>query len=215
MQFFYHQAYKFKPECVSCPYSHLLSWMNSQVPIREAFARVTAQIFGGMFFFWIQCHIWDFGLTKIHLGRSDLMSYGHCYTWLSVPTGMGFLVECGGAFVISVLGIFIFDFTLWPGANLHIRILFQTGLTVAIVLMGFYRTGGFFQPLLAFMRTFGCEGVMRKVGILDHIFVYWVGPSFGAVMAKLLSSWVKGQKEKNTGTCNFCPLFCRKNYVDD
>ena len=72
---FYDQAYKFKLECVSCPYSHLLSWMNGQMPLREAIARVTAQIFGGMFFFWIQCHIWDFGLTKIHLGRSkDLVN---------------------------------------------------------------------------------------------------------------------------------------------
>ena len=37
--------------------------------------------------------------------------------------------------------------------------------------------------MLAFVRTFGCVGVLQKVTILDHIVVYWIGATLGAILA--------------------------------
>ena len=37
--------------------------------------------------------------------------------------------------------------------------------------------------MLAFVRTFGCVGVLQKVTILDHIVVYWIGATLGAIVA--------------------------------
>ena len=59
----------------------------------------------------------------------------------------------------------------------------SSSVTTTLVLFSFHHTGGFFQPLLAFVRTFGCVGVLQKVTILDHIVVYWLGASFGAILA--------------------------------
>ena len=37
--------------------------------------------------------------------------------------------------------------------------------------------------MLAFVRTFGCVGVLQKVTIFDHIVVYWIGATLGAIVA--------------------------------
>ena len=64
-------------------------------------------------------------------------------------------------------------------------------MTISLVLVCFHHTGGFFQPLLAFARTFGCIGVLRDVTVVDHIVVYWVGATLGAVMAMYTAPYIK------------------------
>ena len=71
--------------------------------------------------------------------------------------------------------------------SLHIRIQLVTLLTVAAVLSAFYYTGGFFHPLLAFIRTFGCVGYYRpEISTSDHLFVYWLGPTSAAVFLTIV-----------------------------
>ena len=100
-----------------------------------------------------------------------------------MPTWAGFLFEFFGSFTCGVFGSTIFDYEIFISLNIHQRILLSSSVTTTLVLFSFHRTGGFFQPLLAFVRTFGCVGVLQKVTILDHIVVYWIGATLGAIVS--------------------------------
>ena len=76
-------------------------------------------------------------------------------------------------------------------ASIHKRIAASTSITLLAVLAAFHKTGGFFQPLLAFGRTFGCVGVLRPVSLLDHLLVYWMGASLGAVLSMYVAPLIK------------------------
>ena len=70
--------------------------------------------------------------------------------------------------------------------------------------MAFNYTGGFFQPLLASIRTFGCVGYFRpEISIYDHVLVYWIGPTFGAILVTILYPTIKER---------FFLLSCKKKH---
>ena len=185
------KTYKYRVECVSCPYSHIQSWLKGYIRLQDMFSRVLAQFVGGSVFFRWQGYIWDLGLTNIHIGRSYWMSRGRCLSWLAVPAWTGFLFEFTGALIAGISAILIFDFEILPRVNIHKRIFLNVCVTLSLVLIAFHHTGGFFQPLLAFARTYGCLGVLQEVTIFDHIVVYWLGASIGAVLSMYLAPLVK------------------------
>ena len=135
--------------------------------------------------------MWDIELTTMHQSRSYWTSYGVCYAWLAVPTWMGFCFEFGGSLLCNTFTAIIFDYDLITRLNIHKRILMSSSVTTTLVLISFHRTGGFFQPLLAFIRTFGCVGALQEVTIIDHIIVYWVGASLGAIVAMFIVRFIK------------------------
>lgn len=186
--------YRYRLECVACPYSHVQSYLKGYLTLKESIARICSQFLGGSVFFHWHGNIWDLGLTPIHIGRSYWTSFGKCASWLAVPSWLGFIYEFTGSLVCGVFGSLIFDFELFPSITIHARILTSTLITVSLVLVAFHHTGGFFQPLLAFARTFGCVGVLREVTILDHVVVYWLGATLGAVLSMylvpLIRPWV-------------------------
>ena len=146
------------------------------------------------------CDIWDLGLTKMHVSRSYWTSYGVCYAWLAVPPWIGFVFEFIGSLLCNVFSSIIFDFELIPKLNIHKRILLSSSVTTTLVLISFHKTGGFFQPLLAFIRTFGCVGALQEVTILDHIIVYWIGATLGAIIAMFFVRLVKKIQQKRSRT---------------
>ena len=209
------KVYMYRPECVACPYSHVMSWLRGYVSARDGAARVLAQIAGGSVFFRWQGYVWDLGLTAAHVGRSYWMSYGICSAWLSVPTWVGFLIECTGAMVTCLFGSLVFDFELMPTINIHKRLFVNAGVTMSLVLVAFYRTGGFLQPILAYARTFGCKGVLQEVSKIDHLLVYWVGPTVGAVVSMYLAPGVKRMMLKTSVFRGKPELYSRKYKTDD
>ena len=75
--------------------------------------------------------------------------------------------------------------------SIHLGIQLVTLSTVAAVASAFYYTGGFFQPLLASVRTFGCTGYFRPdISAYDHISVYWVGPITAAILISFLNQFI-------------------------
>ena len=194
--------YRYRADCVSCPYSHIQSYLKGNLALRETAVRILVQFLGGSVFFRGQAYIWDFGLTPIHIGRAYWTSYGRCVAWLADPSWVGFLYEFTGSLICGISTSILFDFELIKRMSIHIRILASSGITVVLVLISFHHTGGFFQPLLAFARTFGCIGVLREVTILDHILVYWIGATMGAVVSMYVAPYIKKliitiQKRKN------------------
>merc|ERR1712130_1052828 len=185
------KLYKYRVEVIACPYTHLQSLLRGWITPREASARIIAQFIGAEVFFSWQARVWDWGLTGVHVGRSYWMAYGRCAAWLDVPNIVGFCWEFGGGLVCGVAGIIIFDWELFPVASIHRRIAVSTSITLLAVLAAFHKTGGFFQPLLAFGRTFGCVGVLRPVSLLDHLLVYWIGASLGAVLSMYVAPPIK------------------------
>ena len=136
--------------------------------------------------------MWSLGLTPLHVSRPYWTSYGVCLAWLAVPTWLGCILEFSGSLVCGTATALIFDYEVFPAAGgLHTRVLLTSSLTTGLVLASFYRTGGFFQPLLAFVRTFGCVGATRPVSWLDHVLVYWAAASLGALAATAAAKWTR------------------------
>merc|ERR1712110_294164 len=185
------KLYRYRTEVIACPYTHLQSLLRGWITPKEASARILAQFIGAEVFFSWQARVWDWGLTGVHVGRSYWMAYGRCAAWLDVPNIVGFCWEFGGGLVCGVAGILIFDWELFPQVSVHKRIAASTSVTLLAVLAAFHKTGGFFQPLLAFGRTFGCVGVLRPVSLLDHLLVYWLGASLGAVLSMYAAPPIK------------------------
>ena len=185
------RSYLYRPECVACPYVHITSLLAGHIRGSHVVIRILSQLAGGSVFFRITCSVWDLHLTTIHVGRAQLMSYGECFSWLAVPSWIGFMIESFATLTSCFFANFLFDFHLFPNLSIHRRILMNSTFTICLVLMAFYRTGGFLQPLLAYARTFGCRGVLQEVTPLHHLFVYWVGPTLGAIISFYLAPLVK------------------------
>jgi hypothetical protein len=177
------KAYRYRAECIACPYTHILSCLSGQLSWRRATLRIAGQLAAGSAYFHLLAGVWDLGLTPIHVGRSYWMAYGRCATWLEVATWAGFLYESAGAMVCGLASGLLYDVQLWPRFSLHVRVLANCLVTLCSVLAAFHHTGGFFQPLLAYTRTLGCVGVLREVRLIDHLVVYWAGATAGAVAA--------------------------------
>ena len=94
-------------------------------------------------------------------------------------------LECVGTFVCTLLGSYLFDHEILPNFPLgyHGRILVQSLVTLCLVLSAFNFTGGFYHPVMATVRTYGCRGFFRNLTSLDHFTVYWMGSTLGALMA--------------------------------
>jgi hypothetical protein len=185
------KLYRYRAETAACPYTHLQSLLRGWLSPRDAAARILAQFIGARVFFSWQGRVWDWGLATVHRGRSYWMAYGRCTAWLDVSNQLGFLVELGGGLLCGVAGLLIFDWELCPKVSVHRRIAASTSVTLILVLAAFHKTGGFFQPLLAFARTFGCVGALRPVSLLDHVLVYWAGASLGAVLSLYIAPPLK------------------------
>ena len=185
------KTYLYSVDCISCPYSHINSYLRKFVSGKEMILRIISQFVGGSVFFHWQSYVWNLGLTDIHVGRAYWMSYGRCASWLSVPTWVGFAFELIGSFLCNISTVLIFDFSIAPSINVYPRIFLSSTVTVSLVLASFYYTGGFFQPLLAFARTYGCVGAVREVSVLDHIIVYWLGATLGAITAMYSGPYLK------------------------
>ncbi len=75
-----------------------------------------------------------------------------------------------GSFACGLAASILFDYdivSVFPGGN-HGRILVNSCLVTAFILWAFDKTGGFMQPVIATARTYGCRGVFRNLGGLDH-----------------------------------------------
>ena len=193
------KLYRYRLEISPCPYSHLMAVLKGLMTPRDAAARVLAQFSGAFVFMDWQKHVWDWGWTSAHIGRSYWVSYGLCAAWLDVSNEFGFFVEFSGGLLCGLAGSIIFDWELFPAASIHKRIAASTSITLLLVLAAFHKTGGFFQPLLAFARTFGCVGMLRPVSVLDHVLVYWLAASLGAVVAMYTAPYCKMILQKLPG----------------
>ena len=116
--------------------------------------------------------------------------------------------EFTGTLTCGIIGALVYDtITCQSNISRHVRIQITTLTTVAAVLLAFNYTGGFFQPLLASMRTFGCVGYFRpEISIYDHVLVYWIGPTFGAILVTFLYPTIKENSFVSSCTKKYKPL---------
>ena len=83
---------------VSCPYAHILTYIATHqdkvfgMQFSEMTVRMFAQILGGLWAYRLNQSAWNFFLTPGHWYLSINSSYGNCWTFLKVPTLMGFFI---------------------------------------------------------------------------------------------------------------------------
>ena len=101
-------------------------------------------------------------------------------------------LEFSGTLFCGVIGSLVYSTSFCQTKlSIHLRIQLVTMSTVAAVVSAFHYTGGFFQPLLAFVRTFGCIGYFRPdISAYDHVFVYWVGPTTAAILITIINPFI-------------------------
>jgi len=181
---------------ISCPYAHFITFLSTRhdkeyrLTLKEMCIRIICQVFGGLWAYKLNQSAWNFYLTPMHWYQSYNTSYGNCLTFLNVSTSYGFLIEFGGTFVISKVSAFIYDYERFPTfpLNHHGRILANCCNVTLLVWMAFHYTGGFYHPVIASVRTYGCKGFFRDdLQSWDHFVVYWMGSTCGAVAAYSLN----------------------------
>ena len=82
-------------------------------------------------------------------------------------------------------------------AGYHGKNLAQSLGIMSLVLMAFNYTGGFFHPVIATARNYGCRGYFRELTSLDHFIVYWIGAILGAIISNILTTKLTKKIDQN------------------
>ena len=82
-------------------------------------------------------------------------------------------------------------------AGYHGKNLAQSLGIMSLVLMAFNYTGGFFHPVIATARNYGCRGYFRELTSLDHFIVYWIGAILGAILSHILTTKLTKKIDQN------------------
>ncbi|CAG0881355.1 unnamed protein product [Cyprideis torosa] len=167
------------PEDTACPYSVLGMAVSRKISGKEVLARLFAQLLAAAFSLKAVSFFWDFGLHPRHQGKAFLESWYRCGTHVSTDILTAAVVEALGTCVLA------FGVMALPHLTSNMELLFvplASALIVATVLLGIEYTGGYYNPILASAKTFGCRGTTYG----EHLFVYWVSSAVGYFVAESL-----------------------------
>jgi len=132
--------------------------------------RLAAQFAAGVLAFRLAKLVWGLGFMPDH---SSLASRYACSSDLHVPLLAGLLYEMAATFVCRLAFLKAHE----PERNWSI--VADALVIPSIVLIGLTTTGMYFNPILAFSITYGCDGVKP----VEHALVYWLGPFIGWTLA--------------------------------
>eukprot|EP00096_Caligus_rogercresseyi_P004485 TRINITY_DN1876_c0_g1_i1.p1 TRINITY_DN1876_c0_g1~~TRINITY_DN1876_c0_g1_i1.p1 ORF type:complete len:261 (+),score=11.01 TRINITY_DN1876_c0_g1_i1:116-898(+) len=158
-------------EETACPYNHFEECYLGRMSLKETLVRTLAEICGGLFVFRYIHLLWSIEFTETHVGRAHGASFNVCPSDLQVPVIYGALIEGVATMLCRCMSKYLAD--LKPQYASAIDSFVATGL----VILAFDYSGGYYNPVLATGLKYGC----RDHPLMDHILVYWVGSSLGAL----------------------------------
>jgi len=163
------------------PYVHLLEWIQGKQSLIELLIRVSTLMAVGLLTYkFYVTKLWDYGLSELHLRRSVETSLDSCVTpWGDVPLVSAFTAEfIGTCFLVIVLQLVADNPTLANNDPKYSTMINATIICVAIH-SALSLSGGMYNPMLATVLFGGCKGHEWT----DHVLIYWIGSTFGALVA--------------------------------
>lgn len=121
---------------------------------------------------------WRYHLIIEH---SNILSVENCHSSLTTGPLIGFLIEglcCLLCRFMELVGQAMVKNRFLNERTSNILCSFISTLLVVLALD---TSGGYFNPILASSLEFGCKGT----DFWQHLFVFWLGPIFGHVIARL------------------------------
>lgn len=158
-------------DCTACPYNHMEACVTGEMTRKEMIVRSVAQTIGGVAVFKFISVLWALEIAETHVGKSHAHIYDVCTADLAVPVLHGAIIE-GIATLICRLGSRLVCMKEPKYATA-----IDSFIATSMVCAAFNYSGGYLNPVLATGLKFGCRGHTP----MEHIIVYWVGSSLGAV----------------------------------
>jgi len=158
-------------DATACPYNHFESCVEGTMTRQETLVRTIAQTVGGVAVFRLVHLLWALEIAETHVGRSHSAVYNVCSADLTVPVLHGFVIEAVATWVCRI------GSRLVTMKEPQYATAVDSFISTSMVCAAFSTSGGYLNPVLATGLKFGCRGHTP----MEHIIVYWVGSSLGAL----------------------------------
>ncbi|XP_069684612.1 aquaporin-11 isoform X2 [Periplaneta americana] len=159
-------------DATACPYTHMEDVVKGETDIRTAIIKSFFELSGGMLVFKYVQLLWSLEIAETHRDRA----FSDCSTDLQVPVLYGAAIEGVATCLCRLASKTLSD--LGPRFSTAIDSFIATSLVVA----AFDYSGGYFNPVLATSLKYGCHGNT----LIEHVVVYWMGASLGAIASVYL-----------------------------
>merc|ERR1712150_138221 len=177
-------------DATACPYIHFEDCLVGSMPVLETLVRTVAEVIGGVAVFKYVQILWTLEFAETHIGRAHGHAFDKCTADLQIPVIYGALVECVATMLCRLTSKFLAEKEpQYAGA-------IDSFVATALVVAAFDYSGGYYNPVLATGLKYGCKGHTN----IEHIVVYWIGASFGAIASIYVYPMIRGYlgiKEKS------------------
>uniref|UniRef100_A0A914UJP4 Aquaporin n=1 Tax=Plectus sambesii TaxID=2011161 RepID=A0A914UJP4_9BILA len=160
--------------------------VDKSISNQRLYIIIGAQIVAALLAFQGARLFWSMGFTSYHQKR---LQVAVCNSDLHVSLLYGMACEFIATFVCRVA-----EHQLPRWVSEEASLIIECVLISVIVAIGMDHTGMYFNPILAFCLTFGCEGLSN----IGHLFVYWVGPILGWISATFLCNMITTAERPKT-----------------
>jgi len=177
-------------DATACPYIHFEDCINGSMPFLEVVVRTAAEVAGGLAVFRYVQLLWTLEVAETHVGRAHSAAFDKCTADLQIPVVYGAIVEGVATMLCRLTSKYLSEQE--PQYASAIDSFVATSLVVA----AFDYSGGYYNPVLATGLKFGCKGHTN----IEHVIVYWIGASLGAIASTYVYPLIKGTigvKEKS------------------
>jgi hypothetical protein len=126
---------------------------------------------------------WSMHLIPAH----EYLHTSPCQAGLQVSILHGAVVEAMITFVSRLVAL---ESSYWPATT---AAGINSAVTVALCILAFDSSGGFFNPILASALTLNCAGN----NLVEHFFVYWMASLTGSIIARTMFIMFRGNSDVN------------------
>jgi len=171
-----------------CPYFHIVNYVSrkSKLTLVQVFIRCLVLIASGIStYHLISTSIWKLEIVDHHIGRIKETSSEHCRVpgKKETPICILMLSEFLGVFLLDVIiKIGVVDNPFFQKRSLFLISAIIPGIVLLGVSLAMEISGGMFNPMLASVLIGGCNGHST----IQHVMVYWVASTLGAVLADVM-----------------------------
>ena len=176
-----------------CPYFHIVNYISgksTETALNVIIRCVVLVLSGLTAYHFIMTSIWTLELSETHVGRNKETSTEQC----SVPGGekkvlcLFIVYEFMGTFLLDIIiNTFVVDNHFVQKRSPIVSAALISGMVVFAVSSAMDVSGGMFNPMLATVLVGGCDGLTT----LEHIAIYWVSATMGAILASIVYPKIK------------------------
>lgn len=174
----FYQVLRWRELSAPCPYSHLLELLAGRRGAAETAARCGVLLAAGLASYRIARAVWALELAETHVGRPGLVD-ACAVPWTDVPVATAAAAEFAGTFALAVGPPLAAENPTLANNDPAFTAAAVAAMVVAAVWAAVDVSGGMFNPMLATVLLGGCSGHEWW----EHVAIYWVGSTAGAVAA--------------------------------